>query len=306
MAGVAMTNRISRIGWIGTGVMGASMCSRLMDAGFTATVHNRTRAKAEPLLARGARWAETPKAAAAEADAVFSIVGYPRDVREVILGPEGALSGCRPGTILVDMTTSEPALAEEIAAKAADRGVIAIDAPVSGGDVGAKNGTLSIMIGGDEEAARALEPCWKAMGSKWVRQGPPGAGQHAKMVNQTLICAGMVGVCEALLYAYRAGLDLDTVLESVASGAAGSWSLSNLGPRIIRGDFKPGFFVEHFLKDMGIILEESRRMNLALPGVALAEQLYRALSAQGHGRKGTHALILALASLNGREWKGAS
>ncbi|MCC6493733.1 MAG: NAD(P)-dependent oxidoreductase, partial [Pirellulales bacterium] len=240
--------------------------------------------------------------AAESADVVFSIVGYPSDVREVTQGPQGSRAGCHEGAVLVDMTTSQPALAQEIAVVAAQRGVTAIDAPVSGGDIGARNGTLSIMIGGDAQAVAALEPCWKAMGSKWVRQGGPGAGQHAKMVNQTLICGGMVGVCEALVYAYRAGLDLDRVLESVASGAAGSWSLSNLGPRMICGDFAPGFFVEHFLKDMAIILEESRRMNLALPGVALAEQLYRAVAAQGHGRAGTQALILALAGFSGVEW----
>jgi 3-hydroxyisobutyrate dehydrogenase len=298
-----MSTAVQRIAWIGTGVMGASMCGRLMDAGFDATVHNRTRRKAEPLLAGGAAWAETPKHAAEGADVVFSMVGYPQDVREAILGPNGALAGCRPGAVIVDMTTSQPALAEEIAAAAQQRGVVAIDAPVSGGDVGARNGTLSIMIGGDEPTIAALEPCWRAMGSKWLRHGGPGAGQHAKMVNQTLICTGMVGVCEALLYAYRAGLDLNRVLESVASGAAGSWSLSNLGPRMIRGDFAPGFFVEHFLKDMAIILEESRRMQLALPGVALAEQLYRALAAQGHGRDGTQSLILALARLSNVPWQ---
>ncbi|RIK83275.1 MAG: oxidoreductase [Planctomycetota bacterium] len=291
-----------RVAWIGAGVMGGSMCGRLLDAGFAVTVHNRTRAKAEPLVARGAAWADTPKAAAQSADVIFSIVGYPHDVREAILGPEGALAGCRAGAVLVDMTTSRPALAEEIAAAAAQRGVVALDAPVSGGDVGAKSGTLSIMIGGDEQTVTALEPFWRVLGAKWIRHGGPGAGQHAKMVNQTLISTGMIGVCEALLYAYRAGLDLDKTLESVASGAAGSWSLSNLAPRIIRGDLAPGFFVEHFLKDMAIILEEARRMNLALPGVALAEQLYRALAAQGHGRRGTHSLILALASLNGIPW----
>jgi 3-hydroxyisobutyrate dehydrogenase len=296
---------MQRIAWIGTGVMGASMCGRLMDAGYAATVHNRTRAKAEPLLARGAAWAETPQEAARAADVVFSIVGYPSDVREVILGPAGALAGCRAGTILVDMTTSRPALAEEIARRAAKRNVAAVDAPVSGGDVGAKNGTLSIMIGGDDDAVTALEPCWKAMGSKWVRHGGPGAGQQAKMVNQTLVAAGMVGICEALLYAHRAGLDLNAVLESVASGAAGSWALSNLAPRIIRGDFAPGFFVEHLLKDLAIVLEESRRMNIAVPGVALAEQLYRSLAAQGHGRDGTQALILALANMNGVPWNAS-
>jgi len=293
----------ARLGWIGTGVMGASMCGRLMDAGYLVAVHNRSRDKAAPLIARGAQWAESPRAAAEEADVVFSIVGYPADVREATLGEQGALAGCRSGAVLVDMTTSQPALAMEIARAAAERGVIAIDAPVSGGDVGARGGTLSIMIGGDEPTIAALEPCWRAMGSKWVRQGAAGAGQHAKMVNQTLIGGNMVGVCEALLYAYRAGLDLETVLESVASGAAGSWSLSNLGPRIIRGDFKPGFFIDHFLKDMGIVLEEARRMDLKLPGLELAQRLYQTAAEEGYGRRGTHALMLALAKINGIDWE---
>jgi len=293
----------TRIGWIGTGVMGANMCSHLLEAGFQATLFSRTRAKAEPLLARGAHWAESPRAVAEQSDLVFSIVGFPADVREVLLGTSGALAGCQPGSVLVDMTTSEPSLAIEIAAVASKQKVTSIDAPVSGGDVGAKNGTLSIMIGGDRATAESLAPCWDAMGSHWVCQGGPGAGQHTKMVNQTLVGAGMVGICEALLYGYRAGLDLERVLQSIASGAAGSWSLSNLGPRILAGNFDPGFFVEHFIKDIGIVLAEAKKMDLALPGMALAEQLYLALAAQGHGRKGTHALILALAQLSDIDWK---
>lgn len=296
----------TRIGWIGTGLMGGSMCGHLLDAGYQATVFSRTRAKAEPLLGRGASWADSPRAVAEQSDVVFSIVGFPSDVREVLLGEQGALAGCQAGNVIVDMTTSEPSLAIEIAALAADREVVSIDAPVSGGDVGAKNGTLSIMIGGDQPTVEALAPCWDAMGSTWVRQGEAGAGQHTKMVNQTLIGAGMVGVCEALLYGYKAGLDLETVMQSIASGAAGSWSLSNLGPRIIAGNFDPGFFVEHFIKDMGIVLSEARKMNLALPGMALAEQLYQALAAQGHGKKGTHSLILALAKLSGTDWQSRS
>jgi 3-hydroxyisobutyrate dehydrogenase len=201
------------------------------------------------------------------------------------------------------MTTSEPSLAIEIAQAAADRGVYSVDAPVSGGDVGAKEARLSIMIGGDRRAFEALRPCWEAMGRTIVHQGGPGAGQHAKMVNQVLIATNMIGVCEALLYGYKAGLDLNTVMESVASGAAGSWSLSNLGPRIINGRFEPGFFVEHFIKDMGIALSEAKRMGIALPGLALANQLYIALSSQGHCRDGTHSLMLALASLSGIDWK---
>lgn len=294
----------TRIGWIGTGVMGSSMCHHLMNAGFSASVFSRTKAKAEPLLADGAEWAESPKLLAENSDVIFSIVGFPNDVREVILGAEGALVGAAPGSVLVDMTTSQPSLAVEIASAAAAKEVHAIDAPVSGGDVGAKNGTLSIMIGGDESVATALQPCWDAMGQTIVYQGGPGSGQHTKMVNQTLIATNMVGVCEALLYGHQAGLDLPTVLKSVGSGAAGSWSLSNLGPRIIDGNFDPGFFVEHFIKDMGIALDEARRMGLSLPGLALAEQLYLALQAQGHGRDGTHALQLALSSLSGIDWEG--
>ncbi len=293
----------TRLGWIGTGVMGASMCGHLLAQGFQVTVYNRTRAKAQKLLDQGAQWANSPKAVAEASDVIFSIVGFPHDVREVILGPEGVLAGCKPGNIIVDMTTSEPSLAVEIAQKAKEKGVYAIDAPVSGGDVGARQGTLSIMIGGDKEAVEALMPCWEAMGKTIVHQGGPGAGQHTKMVNQILIATNMIGVCEALLYGYKAGLDLETVLKSVASGAAGSWSLSNLGPRIIQNNFDPGFFVEHFIKDMGIALAEAKRMGLSLPGLALAHQLYIALQAQGHGRDGTHALELALARLSGIDWK---
>lgn len=293
----------TRIGWIGTGVMGSSMCGHLLSAGFGVTVFNRTPERAKPLLDRGAEWAESPKAVAEASDVVFTIVGYPSDVREVILERDGVLAGCKTGGIVVDMTTSEPSLAVEIAARAAEKGVHSVDAPVSGGDVGAREARLSIMIGGDADVVDALRPCFERMGKTIVRQGGPGSGQHAKMVNQTLIASGMVGVCEALLYAFKAGLDLDTVLQSVASGAAGSWSLSNLGPRIIQNNFDPGFFVDHFIKDMGIALDEAKRMGLSLPGLALAHQLYLALAAQGHGRKGTHALQLALASLSNVDWR---
>jgi 3-hydroxyisobutyrate dehydrogenase len=254
-------------------------------------------------LAQGAKWAETPRAVAAASDAVFSIVGFPSDVREVLLGPEGALAGSKPGNVLVDMTTSEPMLAVEIAEAAKAKGVHSVDAPVSGGDVGAKNATLSIMVGGEKDVVEALAPCLSAMGKTIVYQGGPGAGQHTKMVNQILIATNMIGVCEALLYGYKAGLDLPTVMQSVGSGAAGSWSLANLGPRIMNDNFDPGFFVEHFIKDMGIALAEARRMGLSLPGLALAHQLYVAVKAQGYGRNGTHALELALAQLSGINWK---
>jgi 3-hydroxyisobutyrate dehydrogenase len=282
--------------------MGSSMCGHLLDAGYTTTVFNRTRARAAPLLDRGASWADTPAAAAAEADVIFTMVGFPTDVREVILGPAGALAAASPGSVLVDMTTSDPSLAIEIADAAAANGLASLDAPVSGGDVGARNATLSIMVGGDAETLTGVRPLLELLGQTIVHQGGPGAGQHTKMVNQILIASGMIGVCEALLYGYRAGLDLENVLESVSGGAAGSWSLTNYAPRMLKGDFEPGFFVEHFLKDMEIALAEARRMNLALPGLALAHELYVALRAQGGGRRGTHALLLALARVSDIDW----
>lgn len=294
----------TRIGWIGLGVMGRSMCGHLIDRGFSATVYTRTPKTADSVLAKGAEWADGPKVVAEQSDVVFTIVGFPSDVREVVLGPDGALAGCEAGDVLVDMTTSEPALAVEIYEAARAKGVASVDAPVSGGDIGAQEARLSIMIGGDEEVVEALGPCWDAMGDTIVRQGGPGAGQHTKMVNQTLIASGMIGVCEGLLYAYRAGLDLDTVMRSVASGAAGSWSLSNLGTRMIANNFDPGFFVEHFVKDMGIALAEASRMKLELPGLALAHQLYTEVQAQGGGKKGTHALHLAIARLSDIDWEG--
>jgi 3-hydroxyisobutyrate dehydrogenase len=288
----------TRVGWIGTGVMGRWMCQHLITKGYHATVSNRSRDKAQPLLDAGAAWADTPRAVAENSDVVFAIVGFPKDVREVFLGTQGALAGSRPGTVLVDMTTSEPSLAREIYDAAKAKGVASIDAPVSGGDVGAKNAALSIMVGGDAEAVEAVRPLFECMGKTIVHQGPAGAGQHTKMVNQVLIATNMIGVCEALLYGHQAGLDLPTVLQSVSSGGAASWSLNNLGPRVIKRDFEPGFFVEHFIKDMGIALEEAKRMNLALPGLALANQLYLAVKAQGYARKGTQALMLALEHLS--------
>lgn len=291
------------MGWIGTGVMGSSMCGHLIAAGFAATVYSRTQSKAQGLLDQGATWADSPKAVAEASDIIFSIVGFPSDVKEVLLGEDGALAGAKEGAVLVDMTTSDPSLAVKIAEAAAVKGVHSVDAPVSGGDVGAKNAALSIMIGGDDAVVKALQPCWEAMGKTIVHQGGSGAGQHTKMVNQTLIAANMIGICEALLYGYKAGLDLPTVLQSVSTGAAGSWSLSNLGPRIMDNNFDPGFFVEHFIKDMGIALAEAKRMGLSLPGLALAHQLYLSLQAQGHGRDGTHALELALARMSGIDWR---
>lgn len=292
----------TRVGWIGLGVMGSSMCGHVIDAGYPVTVHTRTRGSAEPLLRRGAVWADTPSDVARVADVTFAIVGFPADVREVFLGAHGALAGAAPGSVLIDMTTSEPQLAIEIADAAGAKGVAALDAPVSGGDTGARNATLSIMVGGDADTVERVRPLLDVLGTTIVHQGPAGAGHHAKLVNQILIAGTMVGVCEALLYGYRAGLDLEAVLESVAPGAAGSWSLSTFWPRLLAGDIEPGFAVDHFIKDMGIALAEARRMRLSVPGLALAEQLYVALSAQGYGRKGTQALVLALARLSDIDW----
>ena len=284
----------TRIGWIGTGVMGRWMCQHAIQKGYSATVYNRSRDKTQPLLDLGATYAASPKAVAEQSDVVFAIVGFPQDVREVFLGPDGALAGSKPGTVLVDMTTSDPSLAKEIYHAARAKGVHSLDAPVSGGDVGAKNAALSIMIGGDTEVVDAVGPVFEAMGKTIVHQGGAGAGQHTKMVNQILISSTMVAMCEGLLYAYKAGLDAETVLRSVSVGAAGSKSLDIYGARLLARNFEPGFYVEHFIKDMGIALAEAERMHLCLPGLALAKQLYEAVRAQGYGRKGTQALLLAL------------
>lgn len=293
---------MTRVGWIGTGVMGAPMAGHLLDAGHEVDVFNRTRDRAGGLLERGARWQDSPGELAARVEAVFLMLGYPDDVRETVLGQGGLLDAMRPGSLLVDMTTSQPSLADEIAAAAADRDVSALDAPVSGGDVGARNATLVIMVGGEPEAFERALPLLSVLGRTVTLQGAAGSGQHTKMMNQIAIASGMIGVCESLLYAHRAGLDVEQALETIKDGAAGSWSLSNYGPRLLRGDLAPGFRIEHFLKDLGIALSEARRMNLALPGTALAEQLYVAARSQGLGANGTQALAVALARLSSEEW----
>lgn len=287
-----------RLGWIGTGVMGLSMCGHLLDGGARVVVHSRTRARSTPLLDRGAAWAESPSAVAQDADLVFSMVGFPADVRDVYFGERGVLSATRAGHVLVDMTTTEPSLAVEIAAAAGGCDASALDAPVSGGDVGARNATLSIMVGGDAGTLTRVRPLLEAMGKTIVHEGGPGTGQHTKMCNQIVIAGTMIGVCESLVYGARAGLDLHTMLETIRGGAAACWTLDNLAPRIVKGNFDPGFYVEHFIKDMSIALDEAARMQLALPGLALVRQLYLATAAQGHARSGTHALYLALRSLS--------
>lgn len=288
----------TRLGWIGTGVMGLSMCSHLINAGYTLTVFTRTPSKAQPLLSLGAHWADSPKTLASQSDVVFSIVGYPSDVRHVILHPStGALSGLRPGGVIVDMTTSDPSLAVEIHSAATSAGCSAVDAPVSGGDRGACNATLSIFAGGDEPIVQKLNPIFTLLGKVYY-MGAPGKGQFTKLANQITIASTMVGLCEGLVYAHKAGLDLDLYLDAISTGAAGSKSLDLYGSRILKRDFAAGFFVNHFVKDLGICLKECQNMNLALPGLALAQQLYLSLKAYGEGDLGTQALVLALERLN--------
>ena len=278
------------IGFIGLGVMGKSMARNLLKVGYPLLVYTRTKEKANDLIAEGAVWKETVAALAKEADVVITMVGYPKDVEVVYFGEEGILANVKEGTYLIDMTTSTPSLAEKIYKAAKERNVYALDAPVSGGDIGAKEGKLTIMVGGDEEVFFACKPIFEALGTNIVLQGKAGAGQHTKMCNQIAIASNMIGVCEALAYAKRAGLDPFKVLESISQGAAGSWSLSNLGPRMLSGDFKPGFYVKHFIKDMKIALEEAEKMNLQLPGLALAKSMYEELAKAGEENSGTQAL----------------
>ena len=287
-----------RLGWVGTGVMGLSMCGHLMSKGYPMTIYSRTKSRAQALLDRGAAWADTPGAVAERSDIIFTIVGLPSDVREVYQQKGGIIHSAQPGAIVVDMTTTEPSLAREIYEAARAKGVSAIDAPVSGGDVGAKNATLSIMVGGDKEAVDRVMPMFQAMGKNIVHQGGPGNGQHTKMCNQIVLAGTIIGVCESLLYGYKAGLDLDTMLSAIAKGAAQCWILDNLAPKMVKRNFDPGFFVEHFEKDLGIALDESRQMGIAMPGLALVRQFYIALKSQGHGRLGYHSLLLALEQLS--------
>ncbi|WP_320006786.1 NAD(P)-dependent oxidoreductase [Maridesulfovibrio sp.] len=287
-----------KIGWIGTGVMGSSMCMHLLKAGNEAFVYNRTKSKADQLVAEGATWCESPAEVAKQADIIFTIVGYPTDVEQTILGENGVLANAESGKIIVDMTTSEPVLAERIAEEAAAKGVGALDAPVSGGDLGARNATLAIMVGGEQKTFDEVNPLFEVMGSNIRLMGKAGAGQHTKMCNQILIAGTMIGVVESLLYSYKAGMDLNEVIDVIGSGAAGSWSINNLGRRIADGDFNPGFFIKHFVKDMGIALDEAKRMNLALPGLALVNQFYISAMGMGYEELGTQALYKVLEKMN--------
>jgi 3-hydroxyisobutyrate dehydrogenase len=289
---------MTSLAWIGTGVMGASMCRHLVKAGHPVSVYSRTRAKADSLVADGAEWAASPREAAAAADVTFTMVGFPADVREVYFGSDGVLAGARRGSTIVDMTSTSPSLAVEIHRRAAEIGVAALDAPVSGGDVGARNAALSIMVGGDRPTFDAVLPLFERMGKTIVYQGAAGAGQHTKLCNQIVVAGTIIGVCESLFYGKRAGLDLETMLSSIRGGAAACWTLDNLAPRVLKGNFDPGFFVDHFVKDMGLVLEESARMGISLPGLKTVHEVYTKVQALGHGTKGTHALFLAMEQTN--------
>lgn len=280
-----------KIGFIGAGVMGSSMIRNLLKAGYAVSVYTRTRSKAEPLADDGAEIVDTVQEAASGADFVITIVGFPKDVEEVYLSDNGILKNLNEGAVVIDMTTSSPALAREIHEKADAMGAGALDAPVSGGDMGARNGTLSIMVGGDETVFKKSLPVFEAMGKNIVYQGKAGSGQFTKMANQIAIASGMLGVCEAMHYAKASGLDPFTVLKSIESGAAGSWSLSNLIPRALKGDFAPGFYVKHFLKDMRIAIESASAMGLNLPGLEMAIRLYEILEKSGYTDCGTQALF---------------
>lgn len=283
-------NAENTVGFIGLGVMGKSMARNLLKADFKVVAYTRTKEKALDLFDEGVAWVDTPEEVTSLANVIITMVGYPSDVEQIYLGDKGIVHTSKPGTYLIDMTTSTPTLAKKIYSESKKKGIHAVDAPVSGGDIGAREGKLSIMVGGDQEVFDVLQPIFQVLGSNIVYQGSAGAGQHTKMCNQIAIASNMLGVCEAVVYAEKAGLDPTTVLKSISSGAAGSWSLSNLAPRIIGGDFSPGFYIKHFIKDMTIALNEAEQMGMMTPGLSLAKSLYEKLAEQGEENSGTQAL----------------
>lgn len=289
---------IKKIGWIGTGVMGKSMCTRIIQSGFKVSAYNRTKDAAADLIETGATWCNSPAEVAEKSEVVFSIVGFPADVEEVVFGDDGILSRPSECSIIVDMTTSEPKLAKKIYERAKEQGISSLDAPVSGGDVGAREGRLAIMVGGDRDTYKQILPLFEILGENIAYMGEAGAGQHTKMSNQILIASTMIGVIESLLYAYKAGIDMDEVIDVIGKGAASSWSINNLGRRIAKGDFGPGFFIKHFIKDMGIALEEAKRMNLSLPGLAAAHQFYLSAASLGYENLGTQGLFKVFQQMN--------
>lgn len=282
------------IGFVGTGVMGKSMAGHLIDKGYEVNVYNRTKSKADDLVEKGATWCDTIATLSEKSDVIISIVGYPKDVESIYLSQDGILNHAKANSIVIDMTTSSPALAHDIYEKAKERNIKSLDAPVSGGDVGAKNAALTIMVGGDQEAYNQVEDIFNLLGKNVVYQGKSGNGQHTKLSNQIAIAAGMLGVAEAIIYAEEAGLDIDKVFNSIEHGAAGSWSLSNLGPRMVKEDYAPGFYVKHFIKDMKLAIEESEKMGLYMPGLLKAKEVYDALSEAGYDDNGTQAVIQLL------------
>ena len=288
--GFQMTEHL-KIGFIGTGVMGKSLVKHLLKAGHEVVIYTRTKEKAEELITIGASWVEYASDVAKNVHIIFTMVGYPHDVEEIYFGKNGIFSVENKGLVVIDMTTSTPTLAKKINITAKEKGMLSLDAPVSGGDIGAQLGKLSIMCGGDKETFEQVLPVLNLFGETILYQGPAGAGQHTKMCNQITIATGMIGVCEALAYGKKAGLNLEHVLRSISTGAAGSWSLSNLGPRMIAENYEPGFYIKHFVKDMKIALEEAENMNLQLPGLQLAKSMYDELIAKGYENNGTQTLI---------------
>lgn len=278
------------VGFIGTGVMGRSMASNILNGGYKLLVNNRTKKSADTLVEKGAVWKDSIADLAKEADVIITIVGYPNDVEDIYFREDGILNNCKKGTIVIDMTTSKPSLAQRIFNEAKAKGISALDAPVSGGDIGARDGKLTIMVGGEKEVFEKVSPLFKLMGTSVNLLGAAGAGQHTKMSNQIAIASNMIGVCEAMVYAKRAGLDPEKVLMTIGGGAAASWSLSNLAPRMIKGDFEPGFYVKHFIKDMKIALEEAEYMEIKLQGLELAKSLYDELVEDKKENKGTQVL----------------
>ncbi|MFD2443324.1 NAD(P)-dependent oxidoreductase [Bacillus sp. CGMCC 1.16607] len=278
------------IGFIGVGVMGNSMAKNLLNAGFTLVITSRTKEKAYELIDLGAKWVNTPKEVAKASKVIITMVGYPSDVEEVYFGEDGLIANCPKHTYLIDMTTSTPTLAKRIHEEALRAGLHALDAPVSGGDIGAKEARLAIMVGGREEDFEAVYPIFQVLGNNIIHQGEAGAGQHTKMCNQIAIASNMIGVCEAIVYAEKAGLNPEKVLQTISSGAAGSWSLSNLAPRILKENFEPGFYIKHFIKDMKIALDEADNLGMDVPGLSLAKKMYDQLADNGEENSGTQAL----------------
>jgi len=289
---------IDKVGWIGTGVMGAAICRHLKRADYSLYIHSRTRSKAEPLINEGANWCESPQAIAEQCNVIFTMVGAPDEVRDVYFGDKGIFSGLRADSVVVDMGTTPPGLTLEIAQKAKQLPAHTVDAPVSGGDIGASNGTLSIMAAGDPSVVASLQPLFDCMAKSVSYMGGAGNGQHTKLCNQLAVAGTMIGVCEALLYSSKAGVDCSALIEAIKPGAAGCWTLDNLAPRIIKQDFAPGFMVDHFIKDLGIAVNEADNLGLELPGLQLAHRLYIETRAMGHGKSGTQALIHAIEKLS--------